>query len=76
MKLIFSKDENNNLSIQMATGTIVDEFSYINMIKELIKNNKFDETEYSENITDKERETINSMLKEINDSIEENTDKE
>lgn len=71
MKLIFSKDDDNNLTIQIATGTVVEDFTYVSMIKELIKNNTFDETEYSENISEKERKTIDSMLNKINDSIEE-----
>jgi len=71
MKLIFSKDNDNNLTIQMITGTVVEDFTYVNMIKELIKNNKFEETEYNENISSEEREKIESMLNQINESIEE-----
>lgn len=69
MKLIFSKDDDNNLTIQMATGTVVEDFTYVNMIKELIKSNKFDETEYDENISNEEREKIGLMLNQINESI-------
>ena len=69
MKLIFSKDDENNLSIQMATGTVVEDFTYVEMIKGLIKNNKFDDTQYDEKITEEEREKIESMLKKINESI-------
>lgn len=76
MKLIFSKDDENNLSIQMATGTVVEEFSYVEMIKNLIKNNKFDDTQYDEKISIAEREKIESMLKEINESIEQENNEE
>ena len=69
MKLYFSKDAQNEIVIKMSTGTVIEEFSYIEMIKNLLLDNKFDDTEYSEDITDDEKERIETMLSSINESI-------
>jgi predicted small secreted protein len=74
MKLIISKDENDELLIKIAKGTIEEEFSYVKMLKELLNNNKFEETIYKEGVTEPEKERIESMLKQINELIEDESD--
>lgn len=69
MKLYFTKDEENDIVVTMSTGTVVEEFSYVDMIKNLMLNNKFDDTEYSNGITDEEKDRIETMLSSINGSI-------
>lgn len=70
MKLLFSKDEEENIIVKMAKGTVVEEFSYVEMIKILLQNNTFDNTDFGNNITSEEIERIESMLSSINDSLE------
>lgn len=69
MKLYFSKDGQSDIVVKMSTGTVVEEFSYVDMIKNLMLDNKFDDTEYSEDITDEEKGRIETMLSSINESI-------
>ena len=70
MKLIFTKNADNEINVQLAKGTILEDFSYTEMLKQLLDNNNFEETEYH-NITDDEKSRIEVMLKKINETIEE-----
>lgn len=72
MKLIFKKSE-GEMGVLIRTGTAEDEFSYIEMIKSLIDNNKFEDTEFDVSITDKEKESINELLSKINTTVDENS---
>lgn len=72
MKLIFRKNE-GEMEVLIRTGTAEDEFSYVEMIKSLIENNKFEDTEFDVSITDKEKESINELLSKINHTVEENS---
>jgi hypothetical protein len=74
MKLIISKDESDELLIKIAKGTVEEEFTYVEMLKELLNNNKFEETIYEEGVTETEKERIESMLKQINEVIEDESD--
>ena len=69
MKLIFTKGEDNDINVQLVKGTILVDFSYTEMLKQLLENNNFEETEYH-NISDDEKSRIEVMLKKINDTIE------
>jgi hypothetical protein len=70
MKLIFSKDANNEIGIKYQNGTIVEDFSYTEMVKQLLVNNKFDDTDFG-TLTSEEQEKINSMLEKISAVFEE-----
>lgn len=72
MKLIFTKNADLEINVQLAKGTILEDFSYTEMLKQLLDNNNFEETEYH-NITDDEKSRIEVMLKKINETIEEHT---
>ncbi len=72
MKLIFRKSE-GEMEVLIRTGTAEDEFSYVKMIKSLIENNKFEDTEFDVSITDKEKESINDLLSKINLIVDENS---
>ena len=74
MKLIISKDENEELVIKMARGTIEEDFTYVKMLKELLNNNKFEDTIYKEGVTETEKERIENMLTQINELIENESD--
>lgn len=72
MKLIFRKI-NGDMEVLIRTGTAEDEFSYVEMIKSLVKNNKFEDTEFDESISNKEKDSINELLSKINLVVEENS---
>jgi hypothetical protein len=71
MKLIFSKNDNNEIAIQLQNGTIVDDFSYTEMVRLLLINNKFEDTDF-ENLSVEEQEKIQVMLDKISKVFEEN----
>ena len=69
MKLYFSKDDQDEIVVKMSTSTIQEDFSYIEMIKNLLENNEFDDTEFTDDFTDDEKTRIETMLSSINASI-------
>lgn len=74
MKLYFSKDSSDEIVVKMSTTTVVEEFSYVDMIKNLLLDNTFDDTDFSSDISDDEKERIENMLSSINESIEKEED--
>ncbi len=64
MKLIFTKDANNEINVQLQKGTIVEDFSYTEMVSQLLTNNVFDDTDFT-NLSDEEQAKIQSMLDKI-----------
>lgn len=69
MKLIFEKDPEKNMTVKIKDGVDVKDFSYIEMIKLLRDENKFEPSDFCNDITPDERERVNDMLKEINSVI-------
>lgn len=71
MKLIFKKDELNEMEVLLGDKEVEKKFSYVEMIKYLLEGNKFGETEFSTNISTMEKESIEKMLIDINNTLEE-----
>lgn len=69
MKLIFSKDSNNEVCVELQNGTTVETFSYIEMVRQLLCNNHFDETDFGD-LSLEEQKKIQSMLDKIADVFE------
>ena len=69
MKLIFSKNKDAEFSVKLATGTIVEDFTYTAMIKQLLKNNNFEDCQYN-GLSTEEKKKVEVMLKKINEAIE------
>jgi len=69
MKLIFSKNTDSEFTVKLATGTITEDFSYTEMVKQLLKKNKFEDNQYS-GLSAEEKSKIEEMLKKINQSLE------
>lgn len=69
MKLFFSKNDRDEIIVKMSTSTVQQEFSYVEMIKNLLENNVFDDTVFTDEFSDEEIDRIESMLTKINDSI-------
>lgn len=70
MKLIFSKDKNNEIDVKLQKGTLIEDFSYIEMIKQLLSDNNFEDTEFN-NLSDDEQHKIETMLEKISDVFKE-----
>ena len=66
MKLVFKKDEEQQISVFHEVDGKQQDFSYVDMIKALIKSRKLDEPDISEGFTDAETESIKSMVTFIN----------
>lgn len=69
MKLIFNKNAENEITVKMAVGTVAEDFSYTEMIKQLLKKNKFESNQYK-GLSDDEKKRIEEMLAKINSAIE------
>jgi cobalamin biosynthesis Co2+ chelatase CbiK len=68
MQLIFEK-KSNEITVKMVTGTVAVDFSYTAMIQQLLKKNKFEDTQYR-SLSDEEKKRIEEMLKKINIAVQ------
>ena len=64
MKLIFTKDANKEINVRLQNGTISEEFSYTEMVSQLLKKNFFEDTDFT-NLLEEEKVKIQSMLDRI-----------
>lgn len=69
MKLVFKKDEKHQISVFHEADGKQHEFSYVDMIKALIKSRMLDEPDISEGFTDAETKSIKSMVTLINKEV-------
>lgn len=67
MKLIFSKDADGNISCQMQNGTVLEDFNYVNMLKQLLQSNTI-EPEWG-NLEEVEKNKLEEMLNKITDAV-------
>lgn len=75
MKLIFTKDANNEINVQLQKGTIVEQFSYIEMVNQLLTQNVFDDTDFT-NLSEEEQAKIQNMLDKISEIFQDEDEKE
>lgn len=66
MKLLFSKDSNNEIAVKLQNGTVIEDFTYIEMIRQLLIKNEFVDTDFG-NLSETEINKIKSMLVKINE---------
>jgi hypothetical protein len=71
MKLIFKKNDKGEINVAQLIDGAEKPFSYIEMIKSLIKSKKMDEPDISKGFTEAEVNSINSMVTFINKDISE-----
>lgn len=64
MKLLFSKDSNNEIAVKLQNGTVIEDFTYIEMIRQLLIKNEFVDTDFG-NLSETEINKIKSMLDKI-----------
>jgi len=69
MKLIFNKDENQQISVFQELDSKQCEFSYVDMIKALMKSKKMADPIISEGFSKDEIKSIKSMISHINKAI-------
>jgi hypothetical protein len=73
MKLFFSKDENNEVVVKLQKGTVQDDFSYTEMVRQLLENNKFEDTDFG-NLSTEEQGKIQTMLDKTSSVFEVDSD--
>ena len=61
MKLIFNKEDNNDITVKIQQGTVAVDFTYTEMIKQLLEDNTIDDTDFG-NLSDDEKENLEEML--------------
>lgn len=64
MKLLFSKDSNKEIAVKLQNGTVIEDFTYIEMIRQLLIKNEFVDTDFG-NLSETEINKIKSMLGKI-----------
>lgn len=69
MKLVFSKNEQSEILVKNKSGNKKTDFSYIDLIQELIKTKELDDPELEGDFTDAEKESIRSMVTHINREV-------
>jgi len=70
MKLIFSKNNTNDIHVQLQRGSIIENFTYLEMINQLLVDNNFRDIDFG-NLSETEKAKINSMLEKISDVFKE-----
>jgi len=73
MKLIFTKDANNEVGVKIQTGTIIEDFSYIEMVRQLLNGGDFYKPDFI-NLTEEEKGKIELMLDKIKEVFVEETE--
>ncbi|HEX8015095.1 MAG TPA: hypothetical protein VF465_07665 [Flavobacterium sp.] len=64
MRLLFTKEANGDIKAQIHTGTILTDFTYTDMINQLLENKEIDDVEFI-GLEDDEKTKIEEMLDEI-----------
>ena len=64
MKLIFTKNDNNEINVQLQNGTLIEDFSYTEMINQLLVRNVFDNTEFN-GLSEDEKIRVQGMLERV-----------
>lgn len=75
MKLVFKKNEAQEVAVTMFKGTAEIQFSYIEMIKALLAGEPLDR-DFDENFAEEEQAQINAVLQEIENTSKENNETE
>ena len=73
MKLIFTKNANSEIDVQLQKGTVAEDFTYTEMVRQLLVDKKFEETDFT-NLSDEEKEKIQNMLDKVTEIFKEEED--
>lgn len=74
MKLLFNKDEDSRIYVTQNINGEESDFSYVDMINSIIESKKMEEPDISDDFTEEEKNSINNMVKLINNKIAEEDD--
>lgn len=66
MKLIFNKEDNNDITVKIQQGTVAVDFTYTEMIKQLLEDNTIDDTDFG-NLSDDEKGNLEEMLNKVSE---------
>lgn len=64
MRLIFTKEANGDIKSQIHTGTVLTDFNYSEMVKQLLQSNVIEEPEFN-GLEEEEESKIQKMLDDI-----------
>lgn len=73
MRLLFTKDANNEIEVKLQKGTFIEDFTYPEMIIQLLVDNNFKDTDFG-NLSDEEQIKLNAMLLKISDVFKDEED--
>lgn len=73
MKLHFNKTTEGDVQVKMEKGTVLSEFDYIEMLKQLSQNNQID-SDWG-NLEDNERNKIEELLEKIKNAVKSGMEK-
>ena len=71
MKLVFSKNDQLEISVIQKDGDSEKEFNYVDMIKNLINVKSLEESEMIGDFSESEKDSIISMIEHINSKVAE-----
>lgn len=71
MKLVFKKNEKAEISVFLNIDGHEHEFSYVDMIKDLLESKRMEEPDILDGFSDSEKASINRMVDFINKQIDE-----
>lgn len=66
MKLIFNKEDNNDITVKIQQGTVAIDFTYTEMIKQLLESNTIEDTDFG-NLLDDEKKSLEEMLNKVSE---------
>ena len=69
MKLVFKKDDQSKVNVLLSHDGVTEAFDYISMVKKLIEVREMAEADISDDFSDAEKESIQSMVQQINDLL-------
>lgn len=76
MKLVFTKDTEHQITVELETDGKKETFSYVNMIKSLLNEGSLEQPELVGDFPDPEQKSIKRMVEFVNKAIEEEKSKD
>lgn len=70
MRLIFKKNDNGDIEVQIEKGTTLMEFNYIEMLRQLLEKNEISEECVFEGLETEEVSVLKKMLSEITNAVD------
>lgn len=70
MRLIFKKNYNGDIEVQIEKGTTLMEFNYIEMLRQLLEKNEISEECIFEGLEAEEVSVLKKMLSEITNAVD------